>query len=225
MLRRSLPLLLGALSAIAGACATAPRPSAPPPPEDVLAVIAEHRTRYPRMDAEDVYKIVWQSLCGPAFVPMGQESGLDATLAREVADLRPSPFPDPDDEPLFDPLAPSRNWVRLNLRPFLLRGGTVWELGRIVAQSSRTIRGNRELVGAAMEEVARAVEEGRLDLPVATEELRALARRRAREGFPPGRHSRAYVETYAPAYRVVLVDLLDPTLLEVPRRTEPRPGS
>ncbi len=91
--------------------------------------------------------------------------------------------------------------VRVNLRPFVARGGDAAELlGAFVATAGED-RGDSGQIGEAIEIVVRWLRSDGLDN--LADALERLGDELAPKGYPAIHHSETYVEAYHPAYRVI----------------------
>ena len=149
--------------------------------------------RYARSEPVDVYKFLFQGCCGPEHAVSGDAH---ARLVTEVATLAEAEL-----EPMEEALPPDGTFVRLHLRPFLARGGSLDELARAFVRSAKAQHGARDrLADGWARVIALAMEEL---LPFSAEVVREFGATQAALYFPPVRHSPSYVAAYAPAYRVI----------------------
>ena len=173
-----------------------------------------HLARYPRAQAEDVYKFAHQSVFGPGHaVPSLDEAR--RYVVEEVAALAPGP----PGEPLYDRLSDDPPLVRLNLRPYVAGGGDVGALVAAFAATAARVHGSAEVMRQRLQTAVEVLREtGRV---ATADRLATLAAEQEVRGFPAGHHSAAYTAAYAPAYRVVDPELLSAQIAAVERR---RPG-
>ena len=156
--------------------------------------LLKHLETRPVMRVRDVYKLLFQGVFG-----VGHIMGIDAyeRLLEEAGriGLQDHPW-----EPLVESASVDGEMVRVNLRPFLRRGGSLEGLYEAMEKSSEAGGDPEEFMTlwALFKELA---EEERLGLDRETisrydEELKS--------GDPvPRHHSAEYREAYYPAYRVV----------------------
>ena len=172
--------------------------SAPPGPEEPAfrAVLARQVARYPRMEAQDVYKLVFQATMG------ARHAGLDSAMAaewlgREIAALGPGP-----EEPLLDTISADGRMVRVNLRPYLASRGDGGALVAAFVRTARDFRGSRSALRRQLGYAERMAEAGLLHL--GRPALRRTFETMRARGYPAVEHSASYEAAYRPAYRVVL---------------------
>ena len=157
--------------------------------EDILYA---HFDRYPRMEAQDAVKLIYQSEFGPGHMIRDEEKCLK-TLRDEMAALTPD-----GKEALYEPIG--NGLCRLNLRPCLARGIPAEDIHRLFLETAREVEGDKKrfwLAVRALQALADAdetpFEPVLLDLFLA----------RYPSACPDMHHSEMYRRIYHPAYRVV----------------------
>lgn len=170
---------------------------------DIEAVLTAHFEAHRAIDPRDVYKLIYQRVFGPEHAIHHHRSAMEA-LYLEVLRLPPAPAVMP---PLIEPL--SSELCRVNLQPFVQRGGSVEVLWRQFRRTAQTYASGtlvdldrdwrRFLRSPWAQRYAPAV-------------LEQFWQRMATAGFAAVHHSRGYAEANAPHYRVVRRALL-PELL------------
>ena len=143
-----------------------------------------HRARYPLQEAQDVVKIVFQSMMGCGHL-LADEESVTRRIASEMAANQPDPA-----EPLTEPMG---DYLRLNLRRAMAEGIPAAWIARLMLLTAKI----------AQPATRRAVYDALLALGDADE---ATAARVLDEDWLPG-HSAAYHSHYAPAYRVIHASL------------------
>ena len=179
--------------------------------DDVLSfqqVVEYHLGSYPAMEVEDLYKLVFQAA-------MGSEHAVsDHRAAREWLERELSNLAAAAPEPLSEPLSPDGALVRVNLRTYDEQGGEVDRLLDAFVTTAKRFEGSEDRLRSYwsdIEAMALAAE-----LPFGVVQLRELFSEMESRGFPPVHHSTQYREHYKPAYRVVLVELLESANPETP---------
>ena len=163
-------------------------------------IITRQMIRYPRMEVQDLYKLIHQAAMGSEHAI----SSVDAArswLEREVNELAEGP-----EEPVVDVISPDGRIVRINLRPYLHSGGDLPALLNAFIQTANEYRGTTEGLQLYGLYAQRMAEEG--GLPFERAELASFFDRMEAKGFPAVHHSSAYEEAYHPAYRVILYEYL-----------------
>jgi hypothetical protein len=158
-------------------------------------ILAEQISRYPLLQLQDLYKLIHQGALGSEHAVEDEESAR-RWLREEVQNLQEGP-----QEPLIDPISPSGDIVRINLRPYLRSGKDLDSLLAAFIKTANEYRGSVEVLRRSWAYARRMASEG--SLPFKIEEMDAFLVRMAKDGFPAVHHSAVYEEAYRPAYRVV----------------------
>lgn len=179
-----------------------PRPSSLVP-ASLAAVLDWHMRRYPLLQAQDIYKLVYQGVFGPGHIIASADFARRA-LEDELAALEvqsPMSKVRSQNESEFEPIDPSGVLLRVNLRPLAGQAGAVEWLATALIESARRVKGNREQMGRRL---SAAVRRCRKNLPRQATELERIAVEALEAGCPAFHHSPAYRRAYQPAYRVIL---------------------
>lgn len=156
--------------------------------------LLRHFEARPRMQVRDVYKLLYQGVFG-----VGHIMGMDA-YGRLLEEAGRIDLGDHLWEPMVEPASVDGETVRVNLRPFLRRGGSLEGLFEAMRASSEVEGDPGEFMSlwALFKDVA---EEERLGLDRDT--IRRYDEELKSGGPAPRHHSAEYREAYYPAYRVV----------------------
>lgn len=161
-------------------------------------------TRYPAMNAEDVYKLLYQATRGPGHLGMSYDGAL-AYLETEAAELDTAAS---RDTLLVEPIGP--HYVRLHLIPYLRRGGNLEHLARAQMISAHTPFDSTAFGRAWKKTLARAKSGAFPSIAEGTfSQLDEIARN---HGWPPIHHSDRFRERYTPHYRVLTTEQADSLL-------------
>lgn len=185
------PLLIGMLVPVSGASA---------PPNDLREILSSQIARYPHLEIQDLYKLVYQGTLGPAHV-VSDPAAARRWLEREISELGDAPV-----VPVVERLPPDGRLVRVNLRPYLDAGGDPDRLLEAFVETAKQAWGSLEILRQNWSEVTSLAESG--ELPFPPDSLIAYFVRQESDGFPAVHHSPNYQTMYRPAYRVVLRPLL-----------------
>ncbi len=164
--------------------------------ETWLALIADHRARYPLAGPLDIYKLLYQGILGAEHLLRGGEAAFAERLVTEYTAVGP-PVPA---ELLWEPVRPDGGLGRLHLRPYKARGGDPAALIAAALEAGLKSWGSKSLLQEVWE--AWSAHES---CPV-PEAARKLTIRLAAEGYPAVHHSPEYRGAYQPAYRLVGVE-------------------
>lgn len=166
----------------------------------VSQLLDRHLARYPRMQLEDVYKLLHQAALGGGHA-VGDEAAARRRLDDEIAALGDGP-----EEPARDPISPDGKLARIHLRTFLAAGGDPADLHRAFLASARGYPAAPDKLAkfcGCLGDLA-----GAGGLPFAQPDVVRYFADIARAGYPVVHHSQAYRDAYKPAYRVVALDQL-----------------
>ncbi|UCD37558.1 MAG: hypothetical protein JSW54_12120 [Fidelibacterota bacterium] len=166
-------------------------------------ILIVQSTRYPRWEVQDLYKFVHQAAMGSGHAVSDTDMAR-AWLTREMASLEDLASP----EPIIDTLSPDGLLARIHLRPFLKAGGSPDTLLTAFVQTANEFRGDPETLRRYWALAEKMAE--RRDLSFPPDELAAFFTEMESQGFPAVHHSEVYRNTYLPAYRVVIPELLFP---------------
>ncbi|MBI2514507.1 MAG: hypothetical protein HYV96_21235 [Opitutae bacterium] len=191
------------------------------PAADFRPVLLAHAKRYPRMEARDCYKLLFQAVLG------AEHAATDEAAARRWMDDELAALGDGPAEPLVDAISPDGALVRVHLRSFVARGGDSAKLVHaFVATAEKKFGPRGDLVAAWRQAVALAEEK---KLPFTAEAARAFGEKMRAADWPAVHHSKTFAVEYRPAYRVIARELLGEVLptLSVPptSRSGRAPGS
>jgi hypothetical protein len=152
--------------------------------------------RYPTMQIEDLYKLVFQAALGNEHL-MTDSAMVHDYLIRELESIHASAA-----EPLLEEISPDGEVVRLNLRPFKARRGDHRELFRAMMQTARAFQKSPERLGQFWRDLEQMTQSGAMAFDAGA--MQSFFREMREKGFPAVHHSAIYEEKYAPAYRVIL---------------------
>lgn len=167
--------------------------------ERLREFLHRHLETRPRMRVQDVYKLLFQGVFGVGHI-MGEDAYRRLLEEADRIDLQDHPW-----EPLIEPASMDGETVRVNLRPYLRRGGSLEGLYEAMKASS-AVMGDPGAFMALWRLFKEVVEE----LPGLDLETIDSYDRELKEGGPvPRHHSAEYREAYYPAYRVVKRGILE----------------
>jgi hypothetical protein len=155
-----------------------------------------HRQLRPRLEVQDVYKMLYQGVFGVGHI-VGHGSHALECLRRELdsLDLRQQ-----RNEQLVESIATDGLMARVNLRPFKRLGLSADTLFDAMCRSAGRNRGARRDLLAQWRAFMKLVEAGALEFDPA--DVRRFDRLIAGHGYPVLHHSREYARLYNPSYRV-----------------------
>jgi hypothetical protein len=172
--------------------------------DSIVPVLQAQLRRYPAMQIEDVYKLVYQAAFGNGHLIT------DAAEARAYLRSELDSVAADATEPLAESLSPDGSVVRVNLRPFKARGVDPELLVDAMLASAPRLHAQPEAFDRWWQEIVDAAARG--TIPFDSAALRSFANAKKADGYPAIHHSAAYESRYHPAYRVVLRELALPAI-------------
>ncbi|MEO0071365.1 MAG: hypothetical protein ABIK39_04705 [candidate division WOR-3 bacterium] len=181
---------------------------------ELKEILTWHFTRYPLLQAEDIIKLIYQGVFGPGHLVNKRESfrEVEERLKNEFARLTPPSAVScrPESGARFgrllagseetEPVDPDGLLVRVNLAPIANSQTHQVLLQKALKETIKTFTPNPSLF---LPRIELAQEWCERYLPSQKERLKLLEENL---NFPPS-HSEIYLQTYRPAYRVVLFRL------------------
>ncbi len=163
-------------------------------------LVLAHVQRYPKMQIEDVYKLLHQATMGSEHAVKNRQSAFD-WMQREIANLSPGAK-----ETLVDTLGENGRFARIHLRPYLLQGYDPGKLVEVFLETANRAKPDEWQLSLALSTVQKMAGDG--SVPWRPAALDSAFRRLTDRHFPAVHHSEEYRRQYKPAYRVVLIELL-----------------
>ena len=162
--------------------------------EQILRI---HAGRYPRMQPADAVKLICQNEFG------GGHLVSDTERFRSFLHMEYASVTKHEDAPRYEVIG--NGIVRVNLAA--LRESELDRLSEIFIQSSRVHAGCQENFLEKLALLERLAADGLFSF--SREALRQYLDQYAKQGYPTVSHSEAYRQTYRPAYRIDLRDLIE----------------
>lgn len=159
-------------------------------------LIAAQLQRYPAMQIQDLYKLVYQAALGNEHL-MTDSAMVHDYLIQELKSVQADSA-----EPLLEEISPDGVVVRLNLRPFKARHGDHRALFQAMMQTTRTFQRSPERLEQHLDDLEQMAGSGAIALDA--DAVKSYFRTMREKAYPAVHHSAVYREQYAPAYRVIL---------------------
>jgi len=170
-------------------------------PAVLMKLLDSHLNRYPLMEIQDAYKLLYQAALGLER-SLHVYSDFEEDLLEEWQRVTASAA-----LPSWEDIHPHGLLVRFHLAPFKARAGQPSKLATICYWSAPLLPGNIEDLKNGWETLRRMCHEkrwGRFSAQASDEFDQWLKRYQ----FPPVQHSERYRREYQPAYRLVLREFL-----------------
>ena len=158
-------------------------------------LIKTHLVLYPRMQPEDVYKLVYQGSMGSGH--LGNDTTQIAYYLKDELNSIESSV----DESLIEQIAPDSSYIRINLKRFKSENRDPMLLVRIIAQSANIPKQTKSRLVRVWSNVCREVESG--TIPLNKTVFHQFDQLVKKNDYPVIHHSPEYMQAYQPAYRVV----------------------
>ena len=165
----------------------------------LIALIQEHQKIKKIFEIQDAYKLIYQSVFGIGHIIA------DPELARKYLEQELDSIPAIDDYELIENISISSEIVRLNLRPYKFRNGSINRLFQAMLLTTDKISGSREDFLEQWNDFKQAVDNGELNFD--KKELKVFDDKVKSEDYPVRHHSAAYKKVNQPAYRVLKRDI------------------
>ncbi len=159
-------------------------------------LITAQLQRYPAMQVQDLYKLVYQAALGNEHL-MTDSAMVHDYLIQELQSIQADSA-----EPLLEEISPDGAVVRLNLRPFKARNGDHQALFQAMMQTARTFQRAPERLERHLSDLERMANSGAI--PFEADAVQSFFREMREKEYPAVHHSAAYKEKYSPAYRVII---------------------
>jgi hypothetical protein len=173
---------------------------------EVFNLVVRHLNRYPHMEAQDVYTLIYQGAVGAAAFTEEVER-FEEQLLEEFAEVEGS-----TEHILWETIRSDGELVRVHMAGLKGRGGKAEKLLTLSLWTTSIFVGNREDLVNGWTTFCRVCTENRLR-KFNAEEINMITRWAEQNNYPSGRHSRAFREAYDPHYRLVKREFLQ-TLLD-----------
>ncbi len=169
-------------------------------------ILAEHTARYPLLEIQDLYKLIFQGVMGSKHA-VGDPAQARKWLDTEVASLEDGPV-----EPLIDPISKNGEIVRIHLRPYIAKDGDLSALNAAFLRTANEHKGTYEELEAFWFSAEHMAADG--ELLFQRQALRTFFEKMRGLGFPAVHHSEGYTRAYRPAYRVIRFEYMADSLYE-----------
>lgn len=169
---------------------------------EVFNLVISHFSRYPEMEVQDVYKLLYQGTMGPEH-NIGSQEAFISRLIKEFQETEASA----DGIPLWENMRPDGELVRMNLVPYRARGGTAQNLATLCFWTASSFEGKQSDLIEAWETFGRICSENRIR-KFTSEKFSKYQSFLEKHHFPAVSHSESYKIAYHPAYRLVRREFL-----------------
>lgn len=167
---------------------------------DFKKILDEHTERYPEMEIQDYYKLIYQAALGNEHL-FHDTASVHAYLLKEFATV-----PGSDSEILVENITPDSSIFRVHLRAFKHQGGDPDRLFKTMLASAHTFKKSEKRFKRFLRYFEKSYsrslkKELQSDLPSFMKMMR-------KNKFPAVHHSAHFRERYHPAYRIIIKEQL-----------------
>jgi len=173
---------------------------------EVFNLIMRHLNRYPLMQVQDVYTLIYQGAMGATYF-MQDVDNFEERLLQEFLETPPD-----ENQTLWETIRPDGELVRVHISALKARGGKAHKLATLSLWTSSIFMGDKNDLEDGWETFQKVCAEGRLP-QFELQEIETLTDWAMENNFPSTRHTAAFREAYQPHYRLVRREFLQ-TLLE-----------
>jgi hypothetical protein len=178
-------------------------PKKPATKDALWELINIHQRLRPKLEIQDVYKLLYQSVFGVGHIIGAGGQALEC-LKRELESIDPRIQPE---EELVENISLDGHMVRINLRPFRRRGLEAEKLFEAMKLSSETGLGRQNEFLNIWREFGSLIRCGAFGFDY--KNFRDFDRFLRENRYPVMHHSSTYNRLYSPSYRVVRMDIFD----------------
>ena len=168
---------------------------------DVFKVVISHLNRYPLMEVQDVYTLIYQGAMGAAYFTADAD-GFEERLLQEFAKTAPDKT-----MTLWETIRPDGELVRVHLNALKARGGTAQALSTLSLWTNSIFVGDKEDLIDGWETFQRLCADKRLS-KYSEEEISTFTGWVEENDYPSTRHTQTFREAYDPHYRLIRREFL-----------------
>lgn len=161
----------------------------------IQQIILSQTKRYPKMEIQDLYKLLHQSAFG------SEHAVKDSVKVFNWLEKEWSGLDNQLTDPFIDTISADGSLVRVNLRPYRAMGLDRSKLLSAFINTATNYKGTDK----DLENYWSYAEELCGKIPFAKEDMQRFFKKMKALGFPAVHHSKTYEDFYRPAYRVVLI--------------------
>ena len=163
---------------------------------ELLKLITSHFNRYPHIQIQDIYKLIYQGTMGVDHYLQNSET-FEERLTTEMEKVQAD-----GSLPLWEAIRPDGKLARLNLAACKAKTCDVAGLATLCYWTANLFRGNLEDLKTAWNTFQRLCHSHRIQ-KFKLDEVDQFSRQIEKNKFLPMHHSDIYQQTYKPAYRLI----------------------
>lgn len=169
---------------------------------EVFNMLISHLNRYPDMDVQDAYVLIYQGAMG-AYYYSADPKEFEERLLREFEETEEN-----EKQALWETIRPDGALVRVHFAPLKARGGKPKALLTLCTWTASIFKGDREDLTNGWDTFSRLCADNRCG-KFSIEEMTEFTDWLVKNDYPRLRHSPAYREAYHPHYRLLKREFLN----------------
>lgn len=162
-------------------------------------LINSHFQLYPKMQIQDLYKLIYQSVMGPKHILQNEEIAF-YYLKNEMENCIGN------EKNLFVNIGLKNNLVRVNLNIFRKQIDDIEKLFSVMQKTAENIQSEKIQLKIVLEEIKILFKKNNLKLFQPSNWINFIEKLE-RKNFPHISHSEVYKKNYFPSYRVILKEI------------------
>ena len=166
---------------------------------EVFNLIFSHLNRYPLLQIQDIYKLMYQGAIGHD--PYNGQREFDCM------DTSFETIPPDQDMPLWENIDPGGNLVRLHIAAYRARNRDCQALAAVSAWTKSAFQGSQKNLIEGWNTFVKSFVEKNI-IKVDSFSVNSFSRWLSENKYPPVHHSRIFLENYHPAYCIVVREFL-----------------
>ncbi|MHB8807358.1 MAG: hypothetical protein ACYC59_07240 [Anaerolineaceae bacterium] len=168
--------------------------------QDIFKLLVSHFRRYHLMEIQDIYKLIYQGVCGSGHILQSSPDEFEAELAREFAAVEAN-----NSQPLWESIHPEGKIVRVNLAVYKNQSQKIERLSTLclwTAEVSGSPEKNMENISIALNTFYKLCKSRKIPkfTPLEIEKYQKWVEENK---FPTVHHSEVYQTNYDPHYRLM----------------------
>ncbi|MCD6355844.1 MAG: hypothetical protein J7L66_01055 [Anaerolineaceae bacterium] len=168
---------------------------------EVFKLIISHLHRYPLMEVQDVYALIYEGTMGADYLTAGTDD-FEKQLVMEYSGIIPNRA-----QLLWEKVCPSGELVRVYMGALKARGGRVQTFSTLSLWTASIFMSDKENLTDGWETFQRICAENRLN-QFSQEEISAFSAWLVENNYPDTGHTKTYCDAYDPHYRLMQREFL-----------------
>ena len=169
---------------------------------ELFNLVISHLSRYPAMEVQDVYTLIYQGAMGPARYTKDQKTFIER-LKKEFEETDPN-----ENQPLWETIRPDGELVRVFISALKARECSLQKFSTLCLWTASIFIGDKEDLVNGWDTFRQICYDNRLR-QFTEDDISAITKWAEENNYPGMRHSNIYRENYQPHYRLLRRDFLN----------------